>query len=194
MLLLISCTGVACASDTDGFQSPSVEGMAYGRALLDDFRKDPQSQTPNINQLSNSPYSCQLEKADKEAQQDLEFRSDLFVFTSLSLPRPLLISIGKEVSAAGGVLVLRGLKEGDFKKTLFALKDVIEQTHVSFSIDPELFKAYSVRSVPTIVLANADQHDTVIGNVRVKFALEKMSTLGDLQDEARKRLQKMRRL
>lgn len=122
----------------------------------------------------------------------LSFKPRLYVGVSLSIPLQGLMDLAKQAQRYGGVLVLRGLVQGSYKKTALALKTFIEQTGTGVLIDPLVFRQYAIRSVPTVVLVSPSgkSFDTVSGFIPVQTALEKMAAEGDLKEDAQKLLQR----
>ncbi len=109
-------------------------------------------------------------------------------FASLSMPPAALKQMIRDVNAAGGVVALRGFPQGSAKAFTEALgKLALDQdTLRQVGIDPRLFRAFNVTSVPTYVVASSDfdlcdgfdcqttvpPHDRISGNVKPAFALE----------------------
>jgi type-F conjugative transfer system pilin assembly protein TrbC len=117
-------------------------------------------------------------------------RAELYVFVSLSMPKPALIALNKEAAQLGATLVLRGLKEDSYQKTAFYLQEIIAKTGQGFLIHPELFKRYAVHQVPSVVLTTNPLgvdavFDVVSGHIPIKTALSKMAEKGELKDEAK---------
>ena len=77
----------------------------------------------------------------------------LFYFFSFSMPRPSLREAARESSAAGAVMVIRGLSGEDFGKTASRISELIGKTEAEVWIDPVLFECFSVGAVPQLVLA-----------------------------------------
>jgi type-F conjugative transfer system pilin assembly protein TrbC len=55
----------------------------------------------------------------------------------------------------------------------------------ALQIDPRLFTKYEISAVPSFVLACDEKYDKIAGNISIKFALQKISDLGDLSEEAK---------
>jgi type-F conjugative transfer system pilin assembly protein TrbC len=130
-------------------------------------------------------------------------RSDgrLYIFVSFSLGEKALLNLAHEAKKYGAILVLRGFKEGSYKRTVQALQKIILETGQGIIIDPELFTLFSVSSVPTFILTKpfspntfertaTPLHDRMQGHVTLKYALETFAKEGDLQTEATDFLEK----
>ena len=93
-----------------------------------------------------------------------------------------LKKIIEEASIYGGVVVFRGFKDGDIKETMKFLTKVIKERE-GVIIDPELFKEYGIKRIPSYVLTRSCEgkvgckkvYDRLDGNVSVRFALEKFA-------------------
>lgn len=119
-----------------------------------------------------------------------ESNTEVYVFVSLSMPKPALIALNKEAAQLGAALVLRGLKENSYQKTALYLQEIIAKTGQGFLIHPELFKRYEILHVPSVVLTTNSLgreavFDVVGGHVPIRTALLKISEKGELKDEAK---------
>ena len=88
-----------------------------------------------------------------------QFREELLVFVSLSMPPESLKRLIRQTHQAGGSVLLRGFKEGSLKATAKAIQALGEAGgHVM--IHPKAFTQYHVSSVPTVVLTTANPLST----------------------------------
>lgn len=128
-------------------------------------------------------------RAQAEAERASLGQGPRFIaFVSLSLPPEALKALVADVARAGGVSVLRGFPQGDstlFKRRLAAIWDQGSEAS-TLGIDPRLFRAFHVETVPTFVMLGADfspcdgfacivqlpPHDRIAGNVSVANVLE----------------------
>lgn len=113
----------------------------------------------------------------------------VYVFVSLSMPKPALIALNKEAAQLGATLVLKGLKDNSYQKTASYLQEIIQKTNQGFVIHPELFKRYGILQVPSVVLTtdtiDAEPiFDVVSGHIPIKTALLEIAQKGELKDEA----------
>ena len=109
-------------------------------------------------------------------------------FASTSVPPAALRTMIDDVTRAGGVIVLRGLPQNSAKALTAALSKIArpgEQLN-GVGIDPRLFRAFGIATVPTYVVASSDfdlcdgfdcvsavpPHDRMSGNVSTAYALE----------------------
>lgn len=114
----------------------------------------------------------------------------LISFVSLSMPPESLARVVEETSAAGGLVVFRGFSAqgtGAFVRALVAVTG--EDGAHNVTIDPRLFRAFSVDRVPAYVavsrsfdpcdtldcITTPPPHDKLVGNVPLEFALTRFS-------------------
>lgn len=117
----------------------------------------------------------------------------LFIaFASLSMPEASLRALIRDTSRAGGVVLFRGFPGNSTHAFAEGLKKVVsnEEEEAHLGIDPRLFRAFGVTQVPTFVAVSRDyalceglnctsvvpDHDRMIGNVSVDYALESFAT------------------
>lgn len=119
------------------------------------------------------------------------------LFVSFSMPESLLLRLSDEASTYNIPLVINGLVDGDFKKTIdtFArLTTNAKKQSLTFqgvSIDPVWFQQFHIESVPALVVTTRPESceaqkvcanqlfDVVYGNAHVKKGLELIATRGD---------------
>lgn len=108
-------------------------------------------------------------------------------FVSTSMPAESLRQIMYDVPKAGGVVVFRGFPGNSAKNLVAALLNVVDRENPleGVGIDPRLFQAFAVDTVPTYVVASTDftlcdgfdcsgntpPHDRMTGNVTAEYAL-----------------------
>lgn len=132
--------------------------------------------------------------------------SELYVFVSTSMPKPLLKAYASEAKKYGGVLVFKGLPNGSFKELAVLVAELntgsigaVNDTSLpGLQIDDEAFDRFEVSTVPTIILSTTSEYqphqttaiiyDKITGNVGIKYALEQFSSSGTLAKEATERL------
>ena len=84
----------------------------------------------------------------------------LMVFASFTMPAPTLKKLIADAKRAGGVVVLRGFKDGSLKNTAVAVSQLGEAAG-NVQINPEAFKKYRVNAVPAVVLVKPDGQELV---------------------------------
>lgn len=120
-----------------------------------------------------------------ESSEDKE--KGLLVFVSFSMPTELLWSYYEQANLYGGRLVIRGLVENSFKKTIKAMQ-IDNERQLVLDINPRLCEAFSVKQVPAIVLKGGKKADKLFGSISIKHALEEMGATGDLAKLAQEKL------
>ena len=112
----------------------------------------------------------------------------LLIFISSSLPKKTIINLMTQASAIGAVFVIRGLMNGSYVNTYKYFYQLKGENTVGIMINPTLFKAFDVQSVPTFALYKSSQdlmqtackvapvYTKVTGAVTVHYALEQLKT------------------
>jgi len=154
--------------------------------------------TPFIESLIQNQKSM-------NAAERIQFAKDAVVFVSFSMPDSLLVDLSEQAHAFHIPVVMRGLVENDFKKTLERLalvKAYADKNHNHFygiAIDPLWFEQFAIRSVPALVVTQRptdcenqkhcphQRFDVVYGNTSIKEGLEiikdKSVLFNDLADK-----------
>lgn len=112
----------------------------------------------------------------------------LLAFVSFSMPDAALRRIVRDVTAAGGAVVFRGMPDNSAKAFSNRLRAVLgtQQAPTSIGIDPRLFRAFGVTQAPTFIVVSTGfelcdgfdcqdvppPHDRMTGNVSVAHVLE----------------------
>lgn len=107
------------------------------------------------------------------------------VFISFSMPEQLIDEVLKEAETQKVTVVLNGLIDDDFRKTmskLFELSQAYPQ--VSVQLDPLAFDKYHIDAVPALVVDNGKTFDVVMGNLSLESGLALIKQRGDLKGEA----------
>ena len=81
-------------------------------------------------------------------------KTELLIFVSLDMPPAVIKTLAQQAKDLGGTLVLRGMKDGSVRDTKLAVIDIGAQ-NAPWVIQPALFQAFTVKAVPTFVLANS---------------------------------------
>jgi conjugal transfer pilus assembly protein TrbC len=139
------------------------------------------------------PDPALLAKQFEDMQVKVKPESALLVMVSFSMPEASMARIAAQASKAGATLVLRGVVDSSLKKTAeLAAEFVKRYPGLNFEIDPTVFKRYSVKQVPTFILARenksikgctkgcdaSDYFVSVSGDVTLDYALDYFSRFG----------------
>lgn len=133
-----------------------------------------------VRHLSENSIVKQIIKNHK-LNKEPKTNQGLMIFVSFSMPNELLWSYMEQAKHYNGRLVIRGLVENSFKKTIQAM-DLGENRKLVLDVNPKAFKEFNVAQVPSIVLSNGKQYDKFTGSVSVSYALEEIKSKGDLKE------------
>jgi len=112
------------------------------------------------------------------------------IFVSFSLPQNLFQQILSESALYHLPVVLRGLYQNDFQKTMMHIFNLMKaEPHASLLIDPLWFQTFQINAVPTLVVqvsnrcaagqvCSKNQFDEVIGNLSITDGLKLMVSKG----------------
>lgn len=154
----------------------------------------------NANQLKQHTLIERLmNEANKGRAQNksIQKADGAILFVSFSMPKSLLFSLADEASQFDIPLVLNGLVDNDFKKTIETFSNLnreAKKEHRHFqgvSIDPIWFQQFDIKSVPALVVTKRPDtcapetlcpnqlFDVVYGNASIKHSLKLIETKGD---------------
>lgn len=156
----------------------------------------------------SAPAGNVLDKLFAQVQQPLppaaEGTPALMILVSFSMPPEALRNLARQADSAGAVLVLRGLVDDSLNKTARVIRAVLgdDAGDSTFQINPNAFRAYQVRDVPTFILAQtpADgkasctagtDYVSVRGDATLEYALRKLGEHTGWQAAATHYLQAM---
>lgn len=140
--------------------------------------------------LLSVPPGLQAQQKPKEAQGAI-------IFVSFSMPDSLLFALADEAAHFNIPVVINGLVDGDFKKTIETFKRLnreAKKQQLNFqgvSIDPVWFTQFQITSVPALVVTKhskscevgtvcpTSSFDVVYGNASLKKGLELIAQKGD---------------
>ena len=117
------------------------------------------------------------------------------VFLTLAMNKKNLEQIIREAKVYGFIPVIRGFKDGSYIATAKYLSDIIEKTGYGVEVDPESFKEFDVKLVPTFVVAapkctegncKGVKYNKVTGNISFDHVLRLFATRGDILEDDKK--------
>lgn len=198
-VLLTVCTGAGMANTNDTLNNLGEEAVLQ-KALVS-------SQTVNGLQADSSQvqarYQTVIDGILKDARGGVVNKNQgqsvngAVLFVSFSMPEPLLFALADQAASFEIPVVLNGLVDGDFKKTIETFKRLhkkAKKDHLNFkgvSIDPLWFEQFNISSVPALVVsarpANCEPQslcvnqafDVVYGNASLKNSLELIAEKGE---------------
>ena len=202
MILLLANFAVL-ANTNDFLQSTRVQGNLIQSKIkaseLEKIRRDSEA-------LSMGEESL-IERLKAEARQSSNKNEqvvDTMLFVSFSMPKSLLFGLADEASRFGIPLIIKGLKEDDFKKTVdtfYKLNQKASKERLNFegiSIDPFWFQELHIEKVPALVVIKRpstcmphtpcplQKFDVVYGNSKVVDSLKLIAQKGELRDVAQR--------
>lgn len=104
-----------------------------------------------------------------------KYNQQVFVFISFSMPDEAIKQLLVESKKYNAVLIIQGLIDDSFSKTLNKIADVTKKSDNigGIQIDPNLFQEYKINAVPAYALNyKHDDYDIVYGLGSIKGALE----------------------
>ena len=147
----------------------------------------PATRTPIDLEALARGYASQTDAM--AAAQGLASGPGLFVFVSLSMPRPALEKLVDQAARARASVILRGFAQGSLRETVAQVQGLIGKRQVAVQIDPQAFDRFSIARVPSFVLvrdgtrpescaagtcAPPEGYLRVAGDVSLDYALEHM--------------------
>jgi len=147
----------------------------------------PAASTPIDLQALARGYARQTEVAP--AIEELAGGPGLFVFVSLSMPRPTLERLFDQAARARASVILRGVINGSLRETVAQVQALIGQRKVALQIDPRAFDRFAISRVPSFVLVPSGTRPVscaagscappevfwrAAGDVSLDYALEQM--------------------
>lgn len=161
----------------EAFQASSLKTQASYQNLIQPLLQQTSQATPSKKELLGA--------------------NGAILFVSFSMPEPLLFSLSDEAARFGIPVVIRGLVEDDFKKTIqrfAALHKKAQKEHILFngvSIDPIWFEQFHIDTVPALVVSQRptdcepqslcphQMFDVVYGNADLKSSLKLIADKGE---------------
>lgn len=127
---------------------PQVQPAPVGPSV--DALPQPVAQTPIDLEALARGYAAQSDTS--EATQGLARGPGLFIFISLSMPKPTLQRLIDQAARARASVILRGLTQGSLRQTVAQVQGLIGQRQVAVQIDPQAYDRFSITRVPSFVL------------------------------------------
>lgn len=178
--------GKAIPTPTNRSIEAATQGKSYGatadaaNALKGEFKSVSKATREQFENLARSRVPMQGNKTRRG-------ESDLMIFVSFSMPPEMLMNYVRQAKRFGGVLIMRGFVGDKMSHTKAAI-DRLNSEGVEWQISPEPFKKFKVEKVPSIVLASAedaqsvtadgcatpDAYTLISGDIQVYDALDKM--------------------
>lgn len=151
---------------------------SYQTLATQEMADDAQRLKHRADDIADAGMASERDKIMDFLGIDPQSNSGLYYFVSWSMPLELLRAIVIDAMWAGGTVVFKGVPPGkDLGK--FIVNDLRQLVYgkgaaANLSIDPRLFDAYSVQTVPTIVFT------TVRGNMQCQGAARVPVNVGNI--------------
>lgn len=205
--ILMLASFLVHANTNDFLNATRAQGKMLQSQIKDqDFAKLKQ----HSESLSTEHQSLidQLKTRERMSQNKSSMLVDAMLFVSFSMPKNLLFSLADEASHYGIPLIIKGLKEDDFKKTVdtfYRLNRKASKENFNFegiSIDPFWFQELHIEKVPALVVIQrssnclphtscaSQKFDVVYGNSKIADSLRLIAQKGELGGVAQKILDK----
>lgn len=130
-----------------------------------------------------------------QATRHSPYESGVIIFVSFSMPEQSLKAWIEQAKLIKAPLVVRGLIDNSFKKTIQKLKEL----GGGVQLDPIAFKRFQIKSVPSVVIlsssakAETPQYDLVAGDVPLEEVLKFVEKNGvKTKEQANHLLKKIR--
>lgn len=155
----------------------------------------------NPSQVCTAHSEC----TNEESVEEVEKKSDLFIFVSLEMPKDSLLQWSEQANKAGGVLVLRGLKNNSLPQTLALTNNLWGAKARNVIIDPNAFERFAIKSVPAVLITNQalqpctkeacpiPAHDVIYGDVGLGYSLNKIKEQGEMNNLTQNYLKRLNR-
>lgn len=196
--LLLSSIGVY-ANINNAIRAYQVEGenqaVLTPKTQIDSLKASSiQNQSENKNLIATIMQSA---KSHLQTEQKPQGAEGAVLFVSFSMPDALLFALADEAAHFNIPVVINGLVDGDFKKTIETFKRLnleAKKQPLNFkglSIDPIWFSQFQIKSVPALVVTERSKQcaskddcinqpfDVVYGNASISKALELIVKKGD---------------
>lgn len=195
--------------------SPAERQIQHGKAAdafkraekLTKAAKNPKLPDVDVSRIGALPDPSQV--AQRYAAMQPGQDSTLYVMVSYSMPTEALERIAMQAERAGAIMVLRGLVKGSMKETVTRSQALVDRfPRAQMQINPNIFRQFAVRQVPTFVLTrdetelksctkacDASAHFvSVAGDVSLEYALEHVVKRGEpkFQELAEQRIKLIR--
>ncbi|MEO0347728.1 MAG: type-F conjugative transfer system pilin assembly protein TrbC [Pseudomonadota bacterium] len=151
----------------------------------------------DIKSNTSSVITADIDNIIQQQQKQLSQVIDLnhpaqdkkYLFISTSLPIKNLEILLIEAKKHDFVPIMRGLKEDSFQKTHNFFTQIVKKTDYGVIIEPELFKEFNIKAVPSFVNAPANSNclpntncrrpfNVISGNITVAKAWQLLSERG----------------
>lgn len=147
-----------CLAQTMPTPAEMAEQQANFGALINQIPKNIKAKerlAPNYARGVQLPKADPAEIANRYAKAGkVQTGTDLMVFISLAMPREVIMELSKQAKQHGATLVMRGFTGESMTKTQ-EIARVLNIGGAVWQVNPDAFKVFKIKTVPTVVLATA---------------------------------------
>lgn len=153
----------------------------------------------------STTLQCPNQASSANLESSVENETQLLIFVSLAMPKTSLLQWSEQAKKAGGILVLRGLKDNSLPQTLAYTNKIWSEGARGVVIDPTAYERFAINTVPAVLITkkalqpctkdacDTPIHDVVYGDVGLAYALNKIKEQGELWDLAQNYLTRLNR-
>jgi conjugal transfer pilus assembly protein TrbC len=117
----------------------------------------------------------------------------LLIFISSSMSKSTIVNLMHQGSVLGAIFVVRGLMNNSYVKTYKYFYQLKADNNIGIMINPTLFKAFEIDSVPTFALYQSPQnlmetacniapiYSKITGEVSIEYALTQLKQSRNLE-------------
>ena len=136
--------------------------------------KEQASEGETVDEKSCKNCHVNLENPMAGLEKEMEGKDSILVFVSFSMPNIAINELNDVSEKYGAKLILRGLHEQSFQKTAKKILE-INKDGLKLDINPELFKKYEIKKVPTFIfIKKGKEVSRLSGNVSLEYAKSKL--------------------
>lgn len=165
----------------EDFKQPSLEGMEFAKKIskqetleLEKFHSVAKNLEFMMKKLPKSGKGCKSCGSYIQNIQRKESRNGILVFVSFSMPKASLVELNNQTNKYNATLIMRGIYKNSFNKMKEKILD-ISSKGLTIEINPQLFKQYGIKQVPTYILMKEGKElNRLTGNVSLEFAYKKL--------------------
>jgi len=146
-----------------------------------------------LNNERTNRYLAHALAAEGEIKQGKQYRDDrLLVLVSFSMPQSQIKELIREAEVVGARIVLRGLIDDDFPKTIKKLTEITDGIDKAggLQIDPTIYSRFNISNVPAFILplnpvsgcsesgCEIPEHIRAEGSASINYFLELVARVG----------------
>ena len=164
----------ASNEDYETYAKQIAEQQKIDTAKLAKISEELAFVTGKLSKTGRNCKNCQSQITNASFKEP-DIENGIIVFVSFSMPKMALIELNEQAEKYGAILILRGIYNNSFSETKDKILE-INKNGLHLNIDPQLFKKYAIRRVPTFVLLE-DGYEIarLSGNVSLAFVKQKFN-------------------